>query len=53
MNTKDSKPNKRVLNENASKFKLTRLKSKKLRYEVIYKNLMRDIRKCISQDFNE
>ena len=30
---------------NAIKFKLTKLKSTQIRYEVIYKNLVRDLRK--------
>ena len=47
-----TKTSKRVLNQNAIKFKLTKLKSTSIRYEVIYKNLVRDLRKFYSQDFN-
>ena len=39
------KTNKRMLNMNAIKFKLTKLRSTQIRYEVIYKNLVRDLRK--------
>ena len=46
------KTSKRVLNMNAIKFKLTKLRSTTIRYEVIYKNLLRDLRKYFSQDFN-
>jgi hypothetical protein len=42
-----------MLNLNAIKFKLTKLKSDKIRYEVIYKNLVRDVRKFYSKDFND
>lgn len=38
---------------NAVKFKLQELKNSHIRYEVIYKNLVRDIRKYFSKDFNE
>lgn len=38
---------------NAIKFKLTNLRTVSIRYEVIYKNLARDIRKFFSQDMNE
>ena len=34
------------------KFKLSQLKTTSIRYEVIYKNLVRDLRKYYSQDFN-
>jgi hypothetical protein len=37
---------------NAIKFKLTKLRSITIRYEVIYKNLLRDLRKYYSQEFN-
>ena len=47
------KPSKRALNLNAIKFKLNRLYSTTIRYEVIYKNLVRDIRKFFSKDFND
>jgi len=50
---KESKTSKRVLNANAIKFKLHRLYSNTIRYEVIYKNLLRDARKFFSNDFNE
>ena len=42
------KKSKRELNKNAVKFRLTKLKSVTIRYEVIYKNLVRDIRKYFS-----
>lgn len=38
---------------NAIKFKLTKLNNSNIRYEVIYKNLIRDVRKFFSLDFNE
>ena len=38
---------------NALKFKLNMLYTNSIRYEVIYKNLVRDIRKFFSKDFNE
>ena len=47
------KTSKRILNQNAVKFKLTKLKTTSIRYEVIYKNLVRDLRKYYSQDFNQ
>lgn len=34
------------------KFKLTSLQNPNLRYEVIYKNLLRDLRKFFIDDFN-
>jgi len=46
------KTSKRILNQNAVKFKLAELKTTVIRYEVIYKNLVRDLRKYYSQDFN-
>lgn len=46
------KTSKKVLNMNAIKFKLKELKSNKIRYEVIYKNLIRDFRKFYTQEFN-
>jgi len=46
------KTSKRILNQNAVKFKLSQLKTTSIRYEVIYKNLVRDLRKYYSQDFN-
>ena len=42
------KKSKRELNKNAVKFRLTKLKSTTIRYEVVYKNLVRDIRKYFS-----
>jgi hypothetical protein len=42
-----------MLNLNAIKFKLNKLKTDQIRYEVIYKNLIRDVRKFYSKDFNE
>ena len=47
------KTSKRILNQNAVKFKLSQLKTTSIRYEVIYKNLVRDLRKYYSQDFNQ
>ena len=38
---------------NAVKFKLTKLRTTQIRYEVIYKNLVRDLRKFYSKDFND
>jgi hypothetical protein len=35
------------------KFKLHALQNKTLRYEVIYKNLLRDLRKFYLKDFND
>ena len=46
------KTSKRLLNMNAIKFKLSKLRNASIRYEVIYKNLVRDIRKYLSVDFN-
>ena len=46
------KKSKRDLNQNAVKFRLYKLTSKTLRYEVIYKNLIRDVRKYFAYDFN-
>ncbi len=46
------KTSKRILNQNALKFKLTQLKTTTIRYEVIYKNLVRDLRKYYVYDFN-
>ena len=42
-----------MLNQNAVKFKLSELKTTQIRYEVIYKNLVRDLRKYYQQDFNQ
>lgn len=45
---------KRALNQNAAKFKLNHLDSGAIiRYEVIYKNLLRDLRKFYSMHFVE
>lgn len=52
-NEQNKKTNKRVLNMNAIKFRLYQLHSTNIRYEVIYKNLVRDVRKFYSQDLNE
>ena len=46
------KTSKRVLNQNAIKFRLMKLNSRTIRYEVIYKNLVRDLRKHYSCSFN-
>ena len=48
----EHKRTKHELNQNAVKFHLTKLQSKTIRYEVIYKNLVRDIRKYFVADFN-
>lgn len=48
----EQKKTKHELNQNAVKFHLTMLQSKTIRYEVIYKNLVRDIRKFFVADFN-
>lgn len=40
------------LNHNAKKFKLGYLDKDQIRYDVIYKNLVRDVRKYYLQDFN-
>ena len=48
-----AKTSKRILNMNAVKFKLNNLRSTTIRYEVIYKNLVRDLRKFYSQDFGQ
>ena len=42
-----------MLNMNAVKFKLTKMRSMHIRYEVIYKNLLRDLRKYYTQEFND
>ena len=47
------KTSKRILNQNAVKFKLSQLRTTTIRYEVIYKNLVRDLRKYYSHDFNQ
>lgn len=45
------KTSKMILNNNARKFKLTRLKQPiTIRYEVIYKNSLRDLRKFFTHD---
>ena len=49
----EKKRSKCALNKCALKFKLKNLKSKTIRYEVIYKNLLRDIRKYLIQEFNK
>jgi hypothetical protein len=41
-----------VLNENAQKFKLAKLETNIIRYECIYKNLLRDVRKVFTILFN-
>ena len=51
-NTLCLRTSKRALNQNAVKFRLTKLNSTTIRYEVIYKNLVRDLRKYYSCDFN-
>jgi hypothetical protein len=49
----EEKYSKRDLNILAVKFKLRSLHSKNIRYEVIYKNLLRDIRKYFTINFND
>ena len=49
----EKKLSKRDLNILALKFKLSKLRSNTIRYEVIYKNLLRDVRKYYTFDFNE
>lgn len=44
---------KKQLNFNAAKFKLKCFKKSTLRFEIIYKNLLRDIRKYYNNDFKE
>ncbi len=46
------KTSKRILNFNAIRFKLKYLKKGTIRYEVIYKNLIRHMRRHYSKDFN-
>lgn len=46
------KTSKRILNSNAIRFKLRLLRTTSIRYEVIYKNLMRHMRRHYSKDFN-
>lgn len=48
----ETKKTKHELNRNAIKFHLTKLRSQTIRYEVIYKNLVRDVRKYFISDFN-
>ena len=52
VNSLQLRTSKRALNQNAIKFRLTKLVSTTIRYEVIYKNLVRDLRKHYSCDFN-
>ena len=47
------KKSKRELNHNAVKFRLTIPKNMTIRYEVVYKNLVRDLRKYFTNAFNE
>ena len=47
------KTSKRELNANALKFKLKHFKSPTVRYETVYKNLLRDMRKYLKEDFTE
>jgi hypothetical protein len=44
---------KRVQNQNAAKFRLTFLDSAEIRYEVIYKNLLRDLRRFYRDQFSD
>lgn len=47
-----TRTSKSILNENAQKFRLKKLPSKSIRYECIYKNLLRDVRKVFTILFN-
>jgi hypothetical protein len=47
-----TRTSKQMLNLNAIKFKLIKLRSITIRYEVIYKNLLKDLRKYYAQEFN-
>lgn len=40
-------------NENTLRFKPASLQNSKMKYDCIYKNLFRDIRRYFSNDFNE
>ena len=46
------KPCKKRLNANAVKFHLSQLSRATIRYEVIYKNLVREVRKYFVQELN-
>jgi hypothetical protein len=48
-----SKSSKQDLNRNAEKFKIPQNLMTSNRYEVVYKNILRDLRKFYLQDFNE
>jgi hypothetical protein len=48
-----AKSSKLEWNRNAVKFKLTKLSTAIIRYEIIYKNLLRDMRKFFATDFKE
>jgi len=47
-----TRTSKTILNENAQKFKLSKLETNVIRYECIYKNLLRDVRKVFTILFN-
>ena len=47
-----TRTSKTILNENAQKFKLSKLETNVIRYECIYKNLLRDVRKVFTVLFN-
>lgn len=47
-----TRTSKTILNENAQKFKLQKLETNIIRYECIYKNLLRDVRKIFTILFN-
>lgn len=49
----NKKTSKKILNQNAIKFRLQNLRTDNIRYEVIYKNLARDMRKFYSTDFKQ
>lgn len=48
---KAKRTNKKLLNENAIRFKLESLENTNVRYEVIYKNIVRDLRKYYTKEF--
>ena len=53
MQLNDPKTNKVLLNLNSVKFKLSSLSDSNIRYEIIYKNLVRDLRKFYTSRFKQ
>ncbi len=53
MQLNDPKTNKVLLNLNSVKFKLVTLQDSNIRYEIIYKNLVRDLRKFYTSRFKQ